>query len=459
MPRVPLPLALVVEDDVAFRTSLAALVRIEGFDVREAASLADARTALDEREPDLVMLDLELPDGRGLDLKLSDAIRPETPFVVVTGDASAQAARLALREGAADYLTKPLQPGQLKAVLHATLANRKLRDEVQGLRGALRDAGRFGPLVGRSASMQRVYDLVTRVSATAAPVLVTGESGTGKELIAATIHEMSPRKSGAFVAVNCGAIPETLIESKLFGHEKGSFTGADARHEGVFERADGGTLFLDEIGEMPMELQVRLLRVLETGAFTRVGGTVEIHTDVRLVAATNRDPRESIRDGRLREDLFHRLNVFPIHLPPLRKREGDVAILALHFLDVLNRAESQHKRFSSRALSRLAGAEWSGNVRELKNVIQRAWILTTEDVIRPENVRVDSVGYDANVGDDGERVEVVVGSSLADAEKRIILATLAQCEGNKRKTARVLGVSAKTLYKRLAEYEGDKAKP
>ncbi len=453
MASASLPLALVVEDDTAFRTSLAALVRTEGFDVREAANLADARSALDEREPDLVMLDLELPDGRGLDLKLSDAIPPETPFVVVTGDASAQAARLALREGAADYLTKPLQPGQLKAVLHATLANRKLRDEVQGLRGALRDAGRFGSLVGRSAPMQRVYDLITRVSATAAPVLVTGESGTGKELVASTIHEMSPRKSGAFVAVNCGAIPETLIESKLFGHEKGAFTGADARHQGVFERADGGTLFLDEIGEMPMELQVRLLRVLETSSFTRVGGTEEIRTDVRLVAATNRDPRESIRDGRLREDLFHRLNVFPIHLPPLRKREGDVALLALHFLESLNRAEGEHKRFSSRALSRLAGAEWTGNVRELKNVVHRAWILTAGDVIKPESVRAHAGTYEAQDDDDAERIEVVVGSSLADAERRIVLATLAHCEGNKRKTARVLGVSAKTLYKRLAEYE------
>jgi DNA-binding NtrC family response regulator len=446
------PAALLVEDDAGFRTSLAALVRAAGFDVQEAGGLAEARAALAATQPDLVLLDLELPDGHGLALKLEDDLRPDTPFVVVSGDGSARARRSAARSGAAEFLPKPVDPARLQAVLHGVLAGRSLRAEVADLRRSLRDAGRFGRLVGRSPSMQHVYDLILRVGPTSAPVLITGESGTGKELVAETIHDMSPRTGGPFVAVNCGAIPETLIESRLFGHEKGAFTGAEARTAGVFEQADGGTLLLDEIGEMPGELQVRLLRVLESESFTRVGGTEPIDVDVRVLAATNRDPRRAMQDGRLREDLFHRLNVFPIDLPPLRARPGDVELLAQHILQSVNETEGVAKRFDPRALAHIERHAWPGNVRELRNAVQRAWILA-DDVIRPELLPLpDAPAGSPAAAQEAGSVRIPVGSTVAEAERLLVLATLEACGGNKRKTASTLGISVRTLYTRLHAY-------
>ncbi|MDJ0973984.1 MAG: sigma-54 dependent transcriptional regulator [Planctomycetota bacterium] len=462
---------LVVEDDSDFRRSLVQRLEQRGFSCTEAGTLDEAHRAVESRPPQVIVLDLELPDGRGLDLRLNRALPPDTPFLVVSGDGSARAARAALRQGATDYLTKPLEAAPLNAALHAVRTNLALRREVGALRAELRDAGCFGRLVGRSAVMQQVYDLIDRVAPTSVPVLITGESGTGKELVAQTLHEMSPRAEAPFVAINCGAIPETLIESKLFGHEKGSFTGAQRRHVGVFERADGGTLFLDEIGEMPPELQVRLLRVLETSAFTRIGGDRTIDVDVRILAATNRDPLVSVSQGKLREDLFHRLNVFPIHLPPLRERAEDVTLLAEHILGQLNRKEQATKRWTRAALARLAEGSWSGNVRELKNVVQRAWILAGEEIDAAALTNLTPAGAvppatptatppetagdpqpDAEPEDDPAWVRVPVGSSLAETERQLILKTLAFCDGNKRKTARVLGVSVKTIYNRLSEY-------
>jgi len=455
-PGDPSPLALLVEDDAVFRTSLAALVRAAGWAVAEASDVATARRTLERISPDLVVLDLELPDGHGLELRLDSALTPDTPFIVVSGDTSEAARRAALRRGAADYLTKPVEPERFGAVLHAIQAGRPLRAQVAELKASLREVGRYGPMVGRSAAMQEVYDLLGRVSPTGVPVLILGESGTGKELVARTIHEMSPRVRAPFVEVNCGAIPPTLIESKLFGHEKGSFTGADRRHHGVFEQAEGGTLFLDEIGEMPAELQVRLLRVLETARFVRVGGQEPLSVDVRILAATNRDPRRAIAEGRLREDLFHRLNVFPIHLPPLRDRMEDVELLARHFLKEINTQEARTKRLGADALLRLESAAWSGNVRELRNVLQRAWILA-DDVITADDVRL--FGTEGPVlatpvrdGEAPDVVEIPVGTTVAEAERRLVLATLARCGGNKRVTAEMLGISVRTLYSRLQSY-------
>jgi len=450
--------ALVIEDDISFRSSLVTLLRAEGYAVDEAGTVAEARAILEGGQPDVVLLDIELPDGRGLELRLSEAIPSSTPFVVISGQSDAEAARAALRQGATDFLLKPLDPGALRAVLHALQARHRLASEVRALRAELRAAGHFGQLVGRSAPMQRVYDLMSRVAPTAVPVLVTGESGTGKELVAQTLHELSPRSAGPFVAINCGAIPETLIESRLFGHEKGAFTGADRRHVGVFERAHEGTLFLDEVGEMPPELQVRLLRVLETGEVVRIGSESPVAVDVRVVAATNRDPLASIKAGRMREDLYHRLNVFPIHLPPLRERGTDIQHLAQVFLERLNEKEGTHKQWAPEALRSLGARPWTGNVRELRNAVQRAFILASEVLQDPEGAAAPldpepaSSQPAAPIPAEDELV-VRVGSSLADVERKMIFATLRHCEGNKRKTARVLGVSAKTLYKRLAEYE------
>jgi two-component system response regulator AtoC len=460
------PQVLLVEDDPTFRASLALLARSAGYQVREAGDLASAREVLQEGSIDLVVLDLDLPDGNGLDLKLNASIDPDTPFIVVSGDVRERAKATALLRGAADFLCKPLEATRFEAVLHAARAGRPLRAQLADLRASLREAGRFGHLVGRSAPMQRVYDLIARVSTTAVPVLVLGESGSGKELVAHTIHDMSPRQAAPFVAVNCGAIPETLIESKLFGHEKGAFTGAETRQLGVFEQADNGTLFLDEIGEMPPELQVRLLRVLETSTFERIGGRESILVDVRIVAATNREPREAIAAGRLREDLFHRLNVFPVRIPPLRERTEDIELLARHFLDGMNAAEGTRKRLGPDALALLEGAPWTGNVRELRNAVQRAWILADEQIGALEVGGEAERGgpppaptpSDAAAGAGSEQVGseagvfVRVGTTVAGAERALIEATLRACEGNKRKAAGVLGISVRTLYSRLETY-------
>ena len=300
--------------------------------------------------------------------------------MLVTGHASVETAVEALRRGAADYVTKPVDFARVKMVLANVARTRELKEEIGNLRGELRELGRFGPLIGASSAMQKVYDLIARVAKTEATILITGETGTGKELVAQTIHELSRRHREPFLPINCGAVSPTLIESELFGHERGSFTGADRVHRGYFERANRGTIFLDEITEMPFELQVKLLRVLESGALNRIGGNDPIKVDVRAIAATNREPEAAVAKGKLREDLLYRLNVFPIILPPLREREEDIELLAEHFLALLNRQEGRQKRFSPAALERLREQRWPGNVRELKNLVQRAYILAEDEI-------------------------------------------------------------------------------
>jgi two-component system, NtrC family, response regulator AtoC len=442
---------LVVDDDEDFRDSLHRLLTREKYDVQSAADLAGARAALTARDFDAVFVDQELPDGNGTDL-LQDPCRSiATEVVVVTGHASVSSAVDALRRGAADYLTKPTDTDLLQATLARLGRVCALRKEVEGLREALRDRGRLGPIVGRSRSMQPVFDMIQRVAPTDASVLIQGESGTGKEVVATALHELSLRKHAPMVAVNCGAIPENLIESELFGHEKGSFTGADRQHRGFFERADGGTLFLDEITEMPAQLQVKLLRVLETGCVQRVGGSAPIQTDVRVLAATNREPEEAIRAGKLREDLFFRLAVFPIRLPPLREREGDIALLAQYFLDGHNKAHGTDKRWSPGALAALERKEWRGNARELRNAVQRAYILTDDD-LRAEDA-VAGVERAAAAPAQSNGLTLQVGSSIADLERVLIRATLEHVDGDKPAAARILGISVKTLYNRLNVYE------
>ena len=343
-------------------------------------------------------------------------------------------------------------------LLHETLTAEPTNDIVVALpfvaaaRAASAPAlGRFGRLYGSSTVMQEVYRMIEKVAPTEATVFITGESGCGKELVARTIHERSARAHGAFVAINCGAIPQNLIEAELFGHERGAFTGANRQHRGCFERAEGGTLFLDEITEMAPEMQVRLLRVLETGRFMRVGGDGEIRTNVRVLTATNRDALDAVRDGRLREDLMYRLAVFPITLPPLREREGDTELLAEHFLQNLNVEGGASKRFSRAALTTIRAYHWPGNVRELKNAVHRAFIMA-EDM-----VELDLAGL-ACPAVEGECLRVPVGTSLAEMERQAIFATLDHCRGNKRRAAEMLGVSLKTLYNRLTAYQAEGAR-
>jgi two-component system response regulator AtoC len=395
-----------------------------------------------------VLTDLRLPDGEGIELarELPPGDAPE--LIVVTGHATVDSAVAALRAGATDYLVKPAELDRVQAVLRHARKTAALRNEIGALRHELRRLGRFGRLLGSAPAMQQLYDQLGRVAPTSATVLLLGESGTGKELAALTLHELSRRREAPFLPLNCGAVSPQLIESELFGHERGSFTGADRQHKGFFERAHGGSVFLDEVTEMPMELQVKLLRVIETGSFSRVGGITPIVCDVRIIAASNREPERALADGKLREDLYHRLNVFPIQLPPLRQRGADIELLARHFLAELNRAEGTAKTFATESLARLYQYGWPGNVRELRNHVQRAFIMA-DDIIEcgiPAGA--------APITDDGATITIRVGTPLEEVERRVTLATLAQCGHVKRKAADILGVSLKTLYNRLEVYNG-----
>ncbi len=326
-----------------------------------------------------------------------------------------------------------------------------MQEKANSRRGTNAPAQPFGLLYGTSAVMRQLYEQVERVAATMATVLIVGESGTGKELVARTVHDMSPRKDKPFVPVNCGAIPAALIEAELFGHEKGSFTGAVQQHVGYFEHASGGTIFLDEITEMAPEMQIKLLRVLETGTFHRVGGVDPIKVDVRVIAATNRDPHQAVKEGVFREDLLYRLAVFPVRVPPLREREGDVELLARQFLDQFNRSHKSDRTLSRRSLDTLRQYGWPGNVRELKNTVQRAFILAEEGVVDILNPTATARVQKPKLEDGA--LNVWVGTPLADAQREIILATLDHFDGDKRRTAEALGVSLKTLYNRLDAYQ------
>jgi DNA-binding NtrC family response regulator len=441
------PRALIVDDDPDFLLGLAELVRREGFTVASAGSLMQAREQIAASPPDILLVDLGLPDGSGLDLLAGFEPTTAPEVVLITGDASVETAVDALRRGAIDYLTKPVDFARIKMALANVTRTLGMKGEIGTLRGELRKLGRFGPLIGVAPAMQAVYDLIGRVARTDASVLIAGETGTGKDLAALTIHSLSRRSKAPFLPVNCGAISANLIESELFGHERGSFTGADRSHKGYFERAHRGTLFLDEVTEMPLELQVRLLRVLETATVTRVGGNEPIRIDVRILAATSLRVEDAVKDGKLREDLFYRLNVFPITLPPLRERSEDIELLAEQCLSDLNAASGTTKHFTQACLERLRLHTWPGNVRELRNVIQRAFILAEQDV------GVDSLPLGVSEVLPASSLVMRVGTPIAEMERRLILATLDQCDGDKKKTADVLKISLKTLYNRLNEYK------
>src|SRR5689334_3256215 len=443
-----MPHALIIDDDESASTALAELVADEGFSTATAGSLAEARDRL-RNAPDVILLDLVLPDGNGMEL-LRDLPRgATTEVIVVTGHATLESSIEAIRRGATDYLLKPINLAHLRGVLSRVARPIELRAEVTGLRNELRSLGRFGRLVGASPPMQRLYDELERVAPTGATVFITGESGTGKEVVAQTIHEVSRRRLQPFLAVNCGAISPQLIESELFGHEKGSFTGANRQHRGFFERAHGGTLFLDEVVEMPIDLQVKLLRVLETRSLSRVGSDGLIEVDVRVLAASNSTPQEAISSGKLRRDLLYRLQVFPLFVPPLRERDGDIELLAQHFLNELNKGASSPKSFTPAALERLKRYSWPGNVRELWNVVQRAYIMS-------DGAWITQLGLSSeptlNAEPYSRSVQIAVGDRIDAVEKRLILATVQHTKTHEAAAA-VLGISVKTLYNRLRAYE------
>ena len=434
-----MPHVLVIDDDPAIREVLADVVVDEGYTVAQAGDVRQARIQIERQKPDVVLLDMQFPDFNGLDLWKELGLT-NTQLVFITGHATVENAIEALRCGAVDYLLKPVSLQRLRGVLSGL----KTITAEPALPGR---ADCFSKMIGQSPALRLLCAHIEKVAPTQATVLLVGESGTGKELAAEAIHLCSPRHEGPFLGVNCGAISANLIESELFGHEKGSFTGADRQHKGYFERARGGTLFLDEITEMSMELQVRLLRVLETGRFMRVGTQEEVVADVRIVAATNRNPEEAVKNGTLREDLYHRLSVFPLELPPLRERGDDICLLAQYFLDALNSEYSTEKRFSPCALVAIRQHPWPGNIRELKNYVYRSYILADEIVDGDfSSFQLESI---VPVG---AEISLPVGVPLAEANRQLILATLEQCGGVKKAAAEILGISLKTLYNRLEEY-------
>jgi DNA-binding NtrC family response regulator len=442
---------LVVDDEPAEREGLARLVGQWGYDVETASSGEEALNLVETQHPAVVVTDLVLPEMDGLTLlqKLKETGRP--PIVLlVTGHGTVETAVEAMRHGAFDYLTKPVDTTRLQVLLEKSIEQESLSREVNLLRHQLRQKGSFGQMVGQSRGMQEVYRWVELAATSTAPVLVYGESGTGKELVARTIHELSNRRNKPFVAINCAAIPETLIESELFGHERGAFTGATERRLGCFELTDGGTLFLDEIAEMDPNTQAKLLRVLQEGSFRRVGsGKHEIQVDVRVVAATNQIPSEAITNGKLREDLFYRLNVFSIHLPPLRDRREDIPLLARNFIEEFNRQDNRQVRgLSGETEKELERYHWPGNVRELRNVIQRAVVLSGSGLIGvehlPDNVlRAAAPAPPTTTG---------TVTPIREMERDMILRALEETGQDKRRAAQLLGISLKTLYNKLAKY-------
>jgi two-component system response regulator AtoC len=441
-----MPHALAVDDDPNFLSALAELIEGQGFTTNTACTLRDARAQVSHRTPDVALVDLYLPDGSGIDLLKDLELGAATEVVLMTGHADVESAVQALRLGASDYLTKPLDIGRLKSIL-ANVASVQPSAPAQAQTSEPQEVGRLGLLLGASPPMQSLYEMLNRVAPTDASVFLVGESGTGKDLAAQTLHMLSRRARAPFLPLNCGAISPTLIESELFGHERGSFTGAARRHKGYFERAHTGTLFLDEISEMPIELQVKLLRVLETGEVVRIGGDQSAPVDVRVIAATNRDPQKAVNEGKMREDLLYRLQVFPIHMPPLRERGDDVQLLADYFLSQLNERQGTAKVWTEDSLDRLRTHSWPGNVRELKNVVHRAFIMADHEITPrclPREVGGDFGGT--------RSLNFQVGTSIEEVERRLIMATLEAHGGNKRKTADILGVSLKTLYNRLNTY-------
>jgi DNA-binding NtrC family response regulator len=482
-----MPHALVVDDDPDSALALQELIAGEQFTVAVAHSLRDARRQIALQQPDILLLDLRLPDGNGLDLLADPKLVSNAEVVLCTGHANLETSIQALRLGAADYLVKPVNLTQLQGVLSRVMKPAAWQAEVQDLTATLDARGHFGQLWGRSAPMKRIYEQISRVAGTSVSVFITGESGTGKEVVAQTVHDLSRRRKRPFLAVNCGAISPQLIESEIFGHEKGSFTGAERQHQGFFERASGGTLFLDEITEMPLELQVKLLRVIETGRFMRVGSTTAIETDVRIVAATNRLPYQAVSSGKLREDLLYRLNIFPIALPPLRERVADIPLLANHFLAAICEQEGAVRHFTPAAMSSLLAYPWPGNVRELRNVVQRAFVMAQGEAIDETwlpgadeaaaagassgwaglggaELPADGAGTASRglpgvpgLGAEVPSITLPIGTSVAEAERALMLATLRHCKHHKERTAALLGISLKTLYNRLKEYAAESA--
>ena len=443
---------LIVDDDETMREVLRTRLESSGLETRIASDGHEAERVFAEYEPDLVISDVVMPRVSGLDLvKRLKARDPDCAILLITGHGTVDLAVEAMKQGAQDFLTKPLDYAKLEATLSAIGRDLEAQRASSRLNETLAaDARPTGGMIGESEPMRAVRELIEELATTDAAVLITGESGTGKEVAARMIHRLSNRREQEMVAINAAAIPRELMESEIFGHEKGAFTGAASVRRGCFELAHGGSLFLDEIAEMPIALQPKLLRVLEDGRVRRLGGSREHQFDARLISATNREPRDAVRDGRLREDLYYRLNVFTVPMPPLRDRDGDLPLLAQHFIGELNDKHKLAVRgLRDETLHLLEAYGWPGNVRELRNVIERGMVVAKGEWIGPSHLPpyVREPGTDAKVG-----VALPIGTTLAEAEKALIIQTLEDTDNNKMEAARRLGVAAKTIYNKLKAY-------
>ena len=444
---------LIVDDEAGSRQGLSELVRGWGYETDTAADGVEGLARAESFRPQVVIADLVMPrmDGLGLLSGLVSEL-DRLAVVMVTAKGSIGTAVEAMKIGAFDYLTKPVDTQQLREVLERAVERNAACEEVERYKRNLETIGRFGSMVGTSDRMKELYELMSQVAPSAASVFIVGESGTGKEMVARTLHELSARKEKQFVAVNCAAIPETLLESEMFGHEKGAFTGAEGRRRGLFEQAHGGTLFLDEVAEMAPSTQAKLLRVLEERSFRRLGGEEEIRVDVRILAATNRDPREALDAGDLREDLYYRVNVFTLELPALRDRIADVPTLVEAFVHEFNTRNGKAlKGMDDEAALALKAYLWPGNVRELRNVVERAVIVAKGDLFRREDLP-PSVLEPGNDLASKNVEQLPVGTTVEQAEKNLILKTLESTGQNKTRAAEILGISLKTLHNKLKKY-------
>jgi two-component system, NtrC family, response regulator PilR len=445
---------LVVDDEASMRELLGIMLRKEGFEVVAAESRARAADVLAQGPVDLVITDIRLPDGDGIEiLRHVKAAFPEIVVIMMTAYGSTQTAVAALKLGAHDYLTKPFDVDELKIVVRSALEKRELQEENRLLKAEFRRHHGLDRMVGVSPPMTVLFDLLRTVARTSSTVLVTGESGTGKELVARAIHSLSPRRDSPFVSVNCGALPETLLESELFGHVKGAFTDAHQNKRGLFEAAHRGTLFLDEIGETPPSMQVKLLRVLQEKRVRRVGGTDETEVDVRVITATNRSLDVLVREKKLREDLYYRLNVIPIYIPPLRDRREDIPLLAQHFLERFRKEMgSSVAKISPGAMARLERYGWPGNVRELENVIERAVALETSPEVLPERLPESLVPGEHRGVPDTLREGFHLDDYLHSVEAELVKRALDQASGDRSTTSRLLGINARALRYLIAKH-------
>ena len=443
---------LVVDDESSHRQMIKAVLSAEGYEIREAADGNQAVKAVEEKFHDLILMDIRMPGLSGIEAlqKIKD-ISPGIPVIIMTAYASVNTAIDALKSGAYDYLTKPLDIEELKILVAKALQFQKLEQENIYLKEQLNNRFDFSSIIGRSPAMKQLFETMALVAPSEAGVLIVGESGTGKELIANAIHQNSSRAQRPFIKVNCAALPETLLESELFGHEKGAFTGATARKQGRFQLAHNSSILLDEIGEMSPTTQAKILRVLQEREFEPIGSTQTIRVDTRVIAATNKNLEEEIKKGRFREDLFYRINVVTIAVPPLRERREDIPLLADFFL---KRFAEKNRRvingFTPRAMDLLMRYDWSGNVRELENVVERAVIMARGEMITPMEFPENLKELDVELKE--PNLDLSPGRSLKEVEKEMILRTLAETDGNRTHAANILGISRRTLQLKLKEY-------